>query len=474
MDAATHVHELSKRFHVRTKQEGLAASLRAIARPTYREINAVNSITFSVEPGKVLAFIGPNGAGKSTTIKLITGILYPDADDISVLGLNLHQDRRRLAYEIGTVFGQKSQLWFNLPPADSFQLRGSVYDMPRAEVRARVEFLTKVFGIGDLLDQPVRKLSLGQRIRCEMVASLIHCPRILFLDEPSIGLDVVVKQRIRDLIGTVNREEGVPIFLTSHDAGDIEKICRRAMVINHGRIVWDGSVKEMKYSLLNRRVVDVKMDGPAAIEMPGVRVVKRKEYSLKIEVDPSAASTEEVITNLMRQSSIQDITISSTPMKEVISHIFQQSRETGRGFPHDVSGCGFQCEHCPALAADDEPTPARSRRHARCSGEGEQPLRRQILRQELYAIVDWEVDRRPGRYDSAAEQVTPVGTEAYPRTGFHRLRLELNAETLIAVCRSRDSDSLASVPVSADLVREALRCRSSRPRECVPTVQQSR
>jgi ABC-2 type transport system ATP-binding protein len=323
------VTNLRKHFRIRTKTAGLGASIRSLVRPEYRVLEAVRDIGFSVEPGEVLAFIGPNGAGKSTTIKLITGILYPDGGTVSVLGQNPHRNRKALAYRIGTVFGQKSQLWFHLPPADSFHLLGTIYDLTRAETDRRVDFLCDVFEIRDLLDQPVRKLSLGQRIRCEMAASLIHRPQILFLDEPSIGLDVVVKQRIRDLIGRINREEGVTIFLTSHDAGDIEKICRRAMVINHGRIVWDGTVKEMKYSLMNRRIVEVKMDGPAVVDMAGVTVIKQKEYSLKLSIDLSVASTESVIASLMRQSGIQDITISLPPMEEVISHIYEREEPTG-------------------------------------------------------------------------------------------------------------------------------------------------
>ena len=325
MRAVVAVEDLTKSFRVRAKEPGLAGSVRALFRPQYRVVEAVRGVSFEIEAGEVVAFIGPNGAGKSTTIKLITGILFPDSGRATVLGLDPHHDRRRIAYSIGTVFGQKSQLWFHLPPSDSFLLLGTIYDLSPQETRRRIEFLAEVFEIGSLMDQPVRKLSLGQRIRCEMAASMIHRPKILFLDEPSIGLDVVVKQRIRDLIGRINQEEGVTIFLTSHDAGDIEKICRRAMVINHGDIVWDGTVKEMKYSLLNKRVVDVKMHGPAVIDLPGARVLKQKEYSLKIEVDLALANTEDVISALMRQSSIADITISSTPMEEVISHIYAQT-----------------------------------------------------------------------------------------------------------------------------------------------------
>jgi ABC-2 type transport system ATP-binding protein len=221
------------------------------------------------------------------------------------------------------VFGQKSQLWFHLPPKDSFQLLGTIYDLSAKEIEERIAFLVEVFEIEELMDQPVRKLSLGQRIRCEIAASLLHRPKILFLDEPSIGLDVVVKQRIRDLISRINSEEGVTIFLTSHDAGDIEKICKRAMVINHGTIVWSGSVKEMKYTLLNKRVLDIKVDAPVSISLPGVTVLKQKPYSLKLELDPAVTTTESVVADVMRQAGIQDITIASTPMEEVISHIYE-------------------------------------------------------------------------------------------------------------------------------------------------------
>lgn len=325
MDQALEVRNLSKRFITKKKRPGLGGAVKNILAPEYRKIDAVADISFQVERGDILAFIGPNGAGKSTTIKLITGILYPDSGSIRLLGLDPHRHRRKLAYRIGTVFGQKSQLWFHLPPIDSFYLLGSIYDMERSETKRRVKVLSDIFEIGDLLDQPVRKLSLGQRIRCEIAGSLIHSPEILFLDEPSIGLDVVVKQRIRDLMLRINRENGVTIFLTSHDAGDIEKICRRAMVINKGQIVWDDTIKRMKYSLLDSRIIDVKYEHPMDISIPGVRVLKRKDYSAKLEVDTKVVSLDRVLQKLVKDCTIQDITISHPPMEEVISRIYEGS-----------------------------------------------------------------------------------------------------------------------------------------------------
>ncbi len=316
------VTDLSKVFRTRRKESGLRGSIRSLFSPRRNTITAVDGISFTVERGELLAFIGPNGAGKSTTIKLITGILYPDSGSIEVLGMNPHRDRRKLCYRIGTVFGQKSQLWFHLPPIDSFHLLGSIYDLGRKETDKRIDWLSDVFELREFLHQSVRKLSLGQRIRCEMAASLIHRPEVLFLDEPSIGLDVVVKQRIRDLIRRINAEDKVTIFLTSHDAGDIEKICRRAIVINSGTLVWDDSIKKMKYSLLNRRVIGLKLDSALDLEMDGVQVLKRREYSAKLEVDLDRAEVDQVIVAIMKRCSIQDITISSPPMEEVIARIY--------------------------------------------------------------------------------------------------------------------------------------------------------
>ena len=314
---------LSKTFKSKVKESGFKGAMNNLINPQYRNVHAVDDISFSVEKGEITAFIGPNGAGKSTTIKLITGILYPDAGNISVLGMDPHKDRKKLSYRIGTVFGQKSQLWYHLPPADSFDLLGSIYNLSSRDTKKRVDFLTEVFEIGPFLNQAVRKLSLGQRIRCEIAASLIHNPEILFLDEPTIGLDVVVKQRIRELINRINQESGVTVFLTSHDTGDIEKICRRAIVINEGQMVWDGSVKEMKYTLLNKRIVNVRLEEPLSMDMEGVELLKTKGHSAKMEVDLAVTSMKRVMSELVTKHNINDISISTVPMEEVITHIYE-------------------------------------------------------------------------------------------------------------------------------------------------------
>lgn len=240
------VENLSKTFRVRQKEKGLHGSLKFIMHPQTKEIKAVENISFTVQEGEMLAFIGPNGAGKSTTIKMLTGILYPDGGHMEVLGIDPVRKRKQLAYLIGTVFGQKEQLWTHLTPYDNFRFFGAIYDMTDKETELRIQELTDVFELGSIINTPVRNLSLGQRMRCEIVASLLHKPKVLFLDEPTIGLDPVVKENIRSLIKEMNQEFDTTILLTSHDIGDIEKLCKRIIIINDGRIVRDESMEQLK------------------------------------------------------------------------------------------------------------------------------------------------------------------------------------------------------------------------------------
>ena len=275
MQAIT-VENLSKTFRVKRKEKGMRGSIKAILHPQTEEIRAVKGVTFAVEEGEMLAFIGPNGAGKSTTIKMLTGILYPDGGRVEVLGLDPTKKRKQLAYRIGTVFGQKEQLWTHLTPYDNFRFFGAIYDLSEQETEERIAELAERFALRDFIDTPVRNLSLGQRIRCEIVASLIHKPRVLFLDEPTIGLDPVVKETVRELIRQMNREEHTTIFLTSHDVGDIEKLCQRIIIVNDGQIVLDDSVERLKHHYQDKRAADIQArdrehGGTAAYgEAPGV------------------------------------------------------------------------------------------------------------------------------------------------------------------------------------------------------------
>jgi ABC-2 type transport system ATP-binding protein len=317
------IRNLNKLYRTRVKEEGLKASFQALVRPVYTEVQAVKDISFTVERGEICAFIGPNGAGKSTTIKMLTGILHPTSGEISVLGFNPAKQRQKLSYHIGTVFGQKSQLWFHLPPTDSFTLLGAIYDLDKSTLKKRVDELTECFELGDLLKIPVRKLSLGQRIRCEVAASLLHSPEILFLDEPTIGLDVVVKQRIRELILRMNHEDGTTIFLTSHDTGDVEQVCKRAIVINQGQIILDQPIKKLKYDYLNKKIITVRFNLEQHLDAPiGVRVEKTGNLGACLSVDTRLISIDEAMRWLIAQGGVADITVQDPPMEEIISTIY--------------------------------------------------------------------------------------------------------------------------------------------------------
>ncbi|MBI3977661.1 MAG: ATP-binding cassette domain-containing protein [Chloroflexi bacterium] len=317
------VRGLRKVFRVKEKAPGLGGSLRAMIRPRHHDVEAVRGIDFAIQPGEVVAFIGPNGAGKSTTIKMLTGILHPTSGSARVLGLVPWQQRQELAHRIAAIFGQRSQLWYHLPPVDSFELLARIYDLDGADYRRRLARLVEQFEIGPLLQTPVRKLSLGERMRCEVVGSLLHRPRVLLLDEPTIGLDVVAKQRVRAHIRDLNTTDGTTIFLTSHDAGDVEQLCRRVIVINHGDLIFDDSVEALKRRFIRTKVVDLKLLETADVgDLPGVSVVRREDYALTLEVDTAVQPIEAVVADIVAHCRVADVTIADPPLEEIIAAIY--------------------------------------------------------------------------------------------------------------------------------------------------------
>ncbi|SEN30203.1 ABC transporter ATP-binding protein [Lihuaxuella thermophila] len=328
MTLAIKVKGLSKSFAVKHKKTGFLESLKSLFNPTFSEVTAVHPIDFQVEQGEIVAFLGPNGAGKSTTIKMLTGILHPTQGSAEVLGFNPWQERAKLAFHIGSVFGQKSQLWYHLPPIDTFELMSRIFELPRADYLKRRDELIERFELGALMNIPVRKLSLGQRMRCEMAAALLHRPQIVFLDEPTIGLDVVVKHKIRDLIKEMNKEEGTTLFITSHDAGDIEQLCKRAIVINHGQIILDDTVSNMKRQFLKHKTIHLKLqEVPGQFNVPGVKLVKQKGAGIRLSVDTSQISIENVLSYIVQNYQLVDVTIEDPSMEEIITHIYEQRRE---------------------------------------------------------------------------------------------------------------------------------------------------
>jgi viologen exporter family transport system ATP-binding protein len=323
---------LCKTFQVKRKEPGLAGSFRSLLKPRWEEKAAVRGIDLSVDAGETVAFLGPNGAGKSTTIKMLTGILHPTSGEAKVLGFVPWKDRNRLAYRIGAVFGQKSQLWYHLPPVDTFDLISKVYEMQRSDYLTRCKDLIERFEIGPYLHTPVRKLSLGERMRCEIAASMLHRPQLLFFDEPTIGLDAVVKTRIRELILERNRSEGTTVFLTSHDAGDVETLCSRAIVIHHGGVLLDEPVEKVKREVLSRKTVTLTLSesfGPMRIPpIEGTQIVREEGRHYQLSVDLKRTGIDSVLGQLIGRFGLTDVTVEDPPLEEIIKHIYSMKRET--------------------------------------------------------------------------------------------------------------------------------------------------
>jgi ABC-2 type transport system ATP-binding protein len=317
------VRELRKTYRRVKRRRGPLAALTGFFAPHYELQDAVAGISFTVSEGERVAIIGPNGAGKSTTLKMLCGVLEPSSGTASVLGLTPWRQRRRLAYGIGVVFGQRSQLWADLPPRDAFLLLRRIYDQDADVFRRRLGELTERFGLADVLDQPVRQLSLGQRMRCEITASLLHGPKLLFLDEPTIGLDVTAKAAIRDFIREQSREARQTVLLTSHDTQDIELVCERVIVINAGRIVVDQPVTELRRRFLGRKVVTIRSAAPAvAVDLPGVTRCESEAHTTILVVDSAKTRIEQVIAAALAQGGIDDVAIEDPPMEEVIREIY--------------------------------------------------------------------------------------------------------------------------------------------------------
>lgn len=313
---------LGKTFTTKVRSSGRFSATRSLFKPELRQVEAVKGVSFEVEEGELVAFLGPNGAGKSTTIKMLMGILQPSEGTARVLGLDPTRDRVELSRYVGAVFGQKSQLWFHLPPSDSFRLLGAIYEIDEDDRKWREAELVERFGLAPYMDVPVRKLSLGERIRCELAASLLPSPLVLFLDEPTIGLDIVAKREIRQLLAEAARIDDTTIFLTSHDMGDIEKVCKRAIIIHHGEVVIDESMKALKHRALSLKHVGVRYAHPVDFDLPALSPVKRTALAASYEVDTRKHSLAEVVRALASRGELEDITIEDEPLENVIASIY--------------------------------------------------------------------------------------------------------------------------------------------------------
>ena len=318
------VKNLNKTFKVLERDAGLINAIKALVRRDYKNIHAVSDISFDINEGEIVAYIGPNGAGKSTTIKMLCGILNPDSGTISVNGLNPFENRKKYVSNIGVVFGQKSQLWWDIPVEDSFELLKSIYKVSEEEYNKTKKELIELLNIGDLLKTPVRQLSLGQRMRCEIAASLLHNPKILFLDEPTIGLDAVSKLQVRKFIKEINAKKNVTIILTSHDMSDIEALTNRIIVIGHGKKLYDGSLSTIKKKFSKHKKLEIlytKLKGTPKI--PNTQIVTKKRNYTLLDVDMEKTTISDVVAKYSKFCEINDINVLSESMDEIIIKLYE-------------------------------------------------------------------------------------------------------------------------------------------------------
>lgn len=326
MQPVIRANGLSKTFITRTTHPGILGSIKSLFFAKKHVLNAIQNISFEIAKGERVAFIGPNGAGKSTTIKMLTGILHPSAGNIEVLGMTPWKDRTSLGYQIGTVFGQRSQLWYHLPPSDTFNLLSKIYEIKSESYKKRLKDLLSLFEIGSLLHKPVRQLSLGERMRCEIVASLLHKPKILFLDEPTIGLDINGKLMIRELLNKLSRDHGTTLFLTSHDTADIEQVCERVIIMDKGSIMTDSTLKNLKKMYMKKKILTMIMDNEAiSLNLPGIKILENKVHQFICEVDIETIPVDRVIQEALKLTTIKDITIEDPSMEEVIRLLYGRS-----------------------------------------------------------------------------------------------------------------------------------------------------
>ncbi len=322
MQPVISVHQLQKLFRIRKKERGL----RGYFFPKYEDYHAVKGIDFEVQRGERVAFIGPNGAGKSTTIKMLTGIFHPTAGSVELLGLNPFKERKKTTRLFGAVFGQRSQLWPHLSPLKSFHLAAAIYDLSQLDYEKRLKNLTELFQLDAFIERPVRELSLGERMRCEIVASLLHQPEILFLDEPTIGLDIISKRAIRKLISERVRFEGMTVFLTSHDIGDIEKVCDRVILINRGKIMIDAQLNDIRKRYSHLKRIRMRCPIPPVWEnRPGLVLQKAGENESLFEADLSMIDLEHALSCILPHGASTDLAIHDLPLEEIVSSLYEQS-----------------------------------------------------------------------------------------------------------------------------------------------------
>ncbi len=317
------VENLVKTFLVAERQPGLWGAAKGLLRRRHRTVEALGGISFTIEPGELVGYIGPNGAGKSTTVKVLSGILVPDSGRCEVLGRTPWRERVANARDIGVVFGQRTQLWWDLPVIESFELLREIYRVSSDSYRRSRSELAAMLELEPLLDVPVRQLSLGQRMRCDLAAALLHSPPILYLDEPTIGLDAVSKLAVRDFVRQLNQERGVTIILTTHDMDDIEALCSRVMVISEGRILSDGTLADLRARVTTERwlIVDLAEEY-GDVSDPQATVISREGHRVCLRFDPDQVTAAELIGRVTATHAVRDLFVENPPIEEIIARLY--------------------------------------------------------------------------------------------------------------------------------------------------------
>jgi ABC-2 type transport system ATP-binding protein len=327
------VDELVKEFRRPKRQTGFLGGLRTLFTAETVVTRAVDGVSFTIDEGELVGYLGPNGAGKSTTIKALTGILTPTAGEVEVAGLVPWRARERNALNVGVVFGQRSQLWWDLPLIESFKLVAKLYRIPPATYRRNLDHFTDMLGMADFLQTPVRQLSLGQRMRGDLAAALLYEPPVIYLDEPTVGLDVLAKERTLGFIEAINRERRATVLLTTHDLSDVERLCRRIIVIDHGRVLYDGAVEPLKARYAPHRllVVQIAADvaADATLDLPDAPVVRREEGKVWLQFDPSQVAVADLIARVTARCPVSDLSIVEPDLEGVIRRIYEE-REAAR------------------------------------------------------------------------------------------------------------------------------------------------
>lgn len=322
------VQGLHKEFKTPVVKNGNFAGLRALFSRQYTVKQAVQNVSFQIEPGEFVGYIGPNGAGKSTTIKMLTGILHPSSGSVRVNGMNPHQQRRHVVRRLGVVFGQRSQLWWDLPVKDSYDILAKMYRVDDKDKQARLQEFSVLLGLKEFWDTPVRKLSLGQRMRADLGAAMLHNPDILFLDEPTIGLDVNAKRNIRSFLKLLNQDFGKTILLTTHDMDDIEQLCSRVMVINHGQLTYDGTVQSLRENIGLPTIIkvsyleDIKGSDYAAFHHEAVKIIDRTERTITVEANRNRIGTMQILAQLGEWGELADVEMQEPDFEDVIHKVY--------------------------------------------------------------------------------------------------------------------------------------------------------